>query len=255
MDRQDEARGIVGMDIVRAWRAELSRHPGLAALREHSRLMSGSGGHGQPFGPSAGGLAQARAFVCSLYAFNRATPAGIAQLAGRWADALARTDPFGAHRVAARVLASAVDEFGLAGTRPHLELFMEFGARWGIAPEVIVDRAWAVPSARDLGDRVEEWYRTAPLTVSLTVHFVSEETSAEEFAVWYPIFPDAEYTRVHAELEPGHSSDAMHALGRHLGDHPEEIAVAFAAIEPYLSRYRGMWDELLALGGGLRAVA
>ena len=225
---------------VAAWRSAIRAHPGLAALRAfNARLASG-----EPLAPAA-----ARAFIASLYVFNRSTPAGIAQLAGRWADALILAHPFDAHAIAASVLDSAVDEFGLAGTRPHVQLFRDFGAHWDLAPSAILDPAHAVPAARELGARVEAWYRTAPLTEALAIHFVSEETSAEEFAGWYPIFPDSEYTRVHALLEPGHSSDAGAALARHLAEQTDagaHEAVVTGAIETYLALYRAMFEQIMA---------
>ncbi|MCC6621641.1 MAG: iron-containing redox enzyme family protein [Deltaproteobacteria bacterium] len=223
-------------DDVRAWREEIRAHPALAALGAFNARMGEAG-----LGPAA-----ARAFIASLYAFNRATPAGITHLAARWADALQKSDPQNAHRIASHILAAAVDELGLAGTRPHVELFLDFGARWGVTPAEAFDAESAVPSARALGDEVDAWYRTAPLTESLAIHFVSEETSAEEFAAWYRLFPDAEYTRVHAQLEPGHSDDAGACLARHLAAHPGEAAAAHAVIGPYLALYGAMWAELAA---------
>lgn len=221
---------------VARWRDAIRVSPALAALDAFNIRLA------QGLVPPVG-----RAFVTSLYAFNRGTPAGIAQLAGRWGDHLALTDPLHAHRHAARVLASAVDEFGLTGSRPHVELFVSFAARWGLSAEAVFDRKSAVPAARALGDRVEAWYRTAPLTTALAVHFVSEETSTAEFRAWGAIFPDEEYARVHAALEPGHSSDAADSLAHHLAAHPEEVPAAEAAIAPYLELYRTMFDQLSAV--------
>lgn len=223
--------------LVLRWRAAIADSPAVAALQAFNTRL----GAGLP-------PALARAFCASLYAFNHGTPSGIAQLAGRWADHLARTDPLHAHRHAARVLASAVDEHGLTGSQPHVELFAAFAARWGIAPATLFDRAFAVPSAYALGDLVAAAYRTAPLGTALAVHFVSEETSTAEFAAWGRIFPDEDYARVHAVLEPGHSTDAGDALAHHLALHPAEVPLAEAAIAPYLDLYRAMWDELSALG-------
>jgi len=222
--------------LVARWRAAISDSPAVAALHGFNTRL-------------AAGLTPplARAFTASLYAFNQGTPSGIAQLAGRWGDHLALTDPLHAHRFAARVLASAVDEHGLTGSHPHVELFAAFAARWDVAPAAIFDRAVAVPSARALGDLVAAAYRTAPLPTALTVHFVSEETSTAEFAAWGRIFPDEDYARVHAVLEPGHSTDAGDALAHHLALHPAEIPLAEAAIAPYLDLYRAMWAELCAL--------
>lgn len=223
--------------LVAQWRADIAASPAVAALAAfNARLAAGL----QP--------PLARAFIASLYAFNRGTPSGIAQLAGRWGDHLALTDPLHAHRHAARVLASAVDEHGLTGSHPHVELFAAFAARWDVAPATIFDGAFAVPSARALGDLVAAAYRTAPLATALAVHFVSEETSTAEFAAWGRIFPDEDYARVHAVLEPGHSTDAGEALAHHLALHPAEIPLAEGAIAPYLDLYRAMWDELSALG-------
>lgn len=222
--------------VVAGWRHTIQASPALAALDAFNAPLT------QGLAPPV-----ARTLVSSLYAFNRGTPAGIAQLAGRWGDHLALTDPLHAHRHAARILASAVDEFGLTGSRPHVELFVSFAARWGLSAEAVFDREWAVPAARALGDRVEAWYRTAPLTTALAVHFVSEETSTAEFRAWGAIFPDEEYTRVHAVLEPGHSSDAGACLTHHLALHPEEVPAAEAAIASYLERYRAMFDELSAV--------
>ncbi|MFO0751301.1 MAG: thioesterase family protein [Myxococcota bacterium] len=242
---ENHPHGATGLDVLR-WRDEILAHPALGALRAFNQRLS-------QLGPALPPRA-AHAFMASLYAFNRGTPAGIAFLAARWADALAVSDPFGAHATAATILAAAVDEFGLAGTRAHVELFAAFGARWGVTREMILDAAHAVPAARELGRNVEAWYRTAPLTESMAVHFVSEETSAEEFAAWYRLFPDAEYTRVHAQLEPGHSSEAGQALARHLehqvahgADPAAEAAVAHRMLAPYLALYGAMFEELLAL--------
>jgi len=224
------------MDRVATWRAEIARSPAIAALTAFNRRLEA-------------GLAPAvaRAFVASLYAFNRGTPSGIAQLAGRWADHLALTDPLRAHGHAARILESAVDEHGLTGTRPHVELFAAFAGRWDIPPDGILARERAVPASRALGDHVYDWYRTAPLGTALAVHFVSEETSTAEFAAWGRIFPEDEYTRVHAVLEPGHSTAAGDALALHLAAHPEDEAPAEAVIAEYLAHYRAMFDELGAL--------
>lgn len=223
--------------LVVQWRAAVATSPALAALDAFNARLA------QGLSPSL-----ARAFAASLYAFNHGTPSGIAQLAGRWGDHLALTDPLHAHRHAARVLASAVDEHGLTGSQPHVELFAAFAARWDVAPATLLDRTLAVPAARTLGDHVAAAYRNAPLTTALTVHFVSEETSTAEFAAWGRIFPEEEYTRVHAILEPGHSTDAGDALAHHLAAHPDEVPLAEAAIAPYLDLYRAMWDELAALG-------
>lgn len=225
-------------DAVTSWRAAIAESPAIAALDAfNARLEAG-------LSPEV-----ARAFAASLYAFNRGTPAGIAQLAGRWADHLAETDPLHAHGHAAHILAAAVDEYGLTGTRPHVELFASFAGRWGIAPGGIFERGLAVPAAGELGDKVFDWYRVAPIGTALAVHFVSEETSTAEFAAWGRIFPDEEYARVHAVLEPGHSTDAGSCLAKHLAAHPEAEAEAERVIGAYLGLYEAMFAQLLALTG------
>lgn len=222
--------------IVASLRAEVEAHPGVAGLRAFGRHVAAHG-----LAP-----ALARAFIASLYYFNRATPAGIAGLAARWADALAVVDPFTAPVHAALVLEAAVDELGLAGTRPHVVIFADFGAALGVSRAELLDPNNAVPAALDIGERVERWYRAAPINEALAVHFVSEETSNAEFADWLPRWPDAEYVRIHAQLEPGHSHHAGDALAFHLALHPEDADLARATVLDYLARYDAMWRELLA---------
>jgi hypothetical protein len=222
--------------LVASWREAIANSDAIAALNLFNNKLSS--GLDEPV---------ARAFIASLFAFNRGTPAGIAQLAGRWADDIATRDPLHAHRYAARMLEAAVDEFGLAHTDPHVELFAAFAGRWGITPAGVFDRTLAVPASRTLGDKVFDWYRTAPLTTAMAIHFVSEETSTAEFTAWGRIFPDEPYAKVHAVLEPGHSTDAGDCLALHLAAHPDGVDEAQAAIAPYLDLYRAMFEELDAI--------
>ena len=201
-------------------------------------------------------LNQRRIFLASLRSFNRHTIGGIAALVYRLSDELGSLLPYGAHRLAAQIMDAAMDEYGLRGTKPHDELFLDFAVHLGVSQEEVEDQSEGVHSAIELGDNLHGWYREVPVPFGLGTHIASEITGLAEFTGWakpflmfsdYRLLPtDAAYTyiKAHVDLEPQHSSFTKRCIGEYLNLNPNAGEQIIEGADSYLKLYAAMFTEL-----------
>ena len=195
-------------------------------------------------------------FFASMTAFVRYITPGIPALAVRLSDELYPLVPYRAHGIAAHILDASMDEYGLTGTKPHAELLRDFALYFELTEEEIMAPENAVPAANELGDRLREWYRSAPVAFGLGVHTASEVTGYEEAYGFHQAFlhppkygltQDLEaftYVKTHVENEGDHSTDVVRCLDNYLALQPEKMEEIIAGNDTYMVLYDHMFREM-----------
>ena len=195
-------------------------------------------------------------FFASMTAFVRYITPGIPALAVRLSDELYPLVPYRCHGIAAHILDASMDEYGLTGTKPHAELLRDFALYFELTEEEIMAPGNAVPAANELGDRLREWYRNAPVAFGLGVHTASEVTGYEEAYGFHHAFltppkygltEDLEaftYVKTHVENEGDHSADVVRCLDDYLTLQPEKMEEIIAGNDTYMVLYDRMFREM-----------
>ena len=195
-------------------------------------------------------------FFASMTAFVRYITPGIPALAVRLSDELYPIVPYRCHGIAAHILDASMDEYGLSGTKPHAELLRDFALYFDLSEEEIAAPENAVPTANELGDRLFEWYRSAPVAFALGIHTASEVTGYEEAYGFHHAFlnppkygltQDLEaftYVKTHVENEGDHSTDVVHCLNDYLALMPDKMREIIAGNDTYMVLYDRMFREM-----------
>ncbi len=195
-------------------------------------------------------------FFASMTAFVRHITPGIPALASRLTDELYEELPYRAHGIAAHILDAAIDEYGLSGTKPHAELLRDFALHFDLPEADLNAPGNAGPSSRMLGQKMFEWYRTAPVDYALGMHTASEVTGYQEAFGFYDAFltppkygltkdtPAFTYVATHVENEGDHSSDVVICLDAYLEVKPASHDRILQGCRAYMALYETMFDEM-----------
>ena len=129
-------------------------------------------------------------FLASTGCFFKEIPGGILALALRVSDDWMDDDHFDAVENGAKILYSAVDEYGIDTnlqifTRTHHQLFLDMCKRMGISKAELFDKSNIINEAWPLAKLTHDYYRTGSVARGVGFHYSSERSSDREFVLCY----------------------------------------------------------------------
>lgn len=201
-------------------------------------------------------------FLASTSTFFKEIPGGILALALRVTDDWMTRDRFNAVGMGARVLLSAVDEYGLhephkGYQKTHHELFVDMTHMWGLSTSDLLDPKYVIPESIELAAVTRDFYRSRHLGEGLGFHFASEKTSDREFQLCMRGFthfwtsyalksasdPTLNFYHIHTLVEPMHGSTSADIVTAY-GKDPVNAEYIAAGAAAFMEGYGQFWTAL-----------
>jgi hypothetical protein len=252
----------IGVPVAERIAAALER-----AIRAHSAWREleafGANLHARPI--SREGLLQ---FLASTSVTFREAPQSILHFAVRVTDDWIPRDRYRAQSIAAKILYSAVDEYGLHEAHKgfaatHSEVFLEMARRWGFSERELLDPSNSSPEAFALTDAITDYYRNRSVPEAAGFHVALERLSDREFQLCWlgfrqhwkayelesPDDPTLEFYGMHTEQEPMHGTTGLDVVTEYATDQAQEeriYAGAAGFMEPYERFFADMNRRLFA---------
>ena len=151
-----------------------------------------------------------------------------------------------------QVLANVADEFGMSGTKPHSEIFLEFMENIGITRESIAGYR-CLPTTTTLNKGIEALYRNPPFTKALGALF-AEETQSAAMVEKYNAGLDhnghdasvRNFWTMHIQAEVGHSNAVFNCMAPYLRTE-EDRRLFEEGVEDYMQLLEAYWDGIREL--------